>query len=225
MPHSKDPASKKTVLMMARLSGVSSDSVCIVRDISPYGAAVSTTLDLQAGETAILDLGENLKITGTVLWRRDSTVGIEFFVPVSDNRLLDSTHPRDGQRVLPRFHRCADVTLTSGHAICPGELIDITPYGACIQFNRTPSFQTGEIVELAIKRFIRRNVDVRWIDGMRMGVRFEYPVQFWKLGKWIEDSMDLCGDCSKVACPAPSFKRSLARRTASQAVSFSDPAC
>lgn len=211
---SRRTARQKAVLLVCRLVSRRADDLCLVSDISEFGAKAQTAQNLRAGDQVAFEFGNLFVLHGTVRWVRDRHVGVEFSEAAELSILLSADRHGGGargrargrtdtHRVLPRVRRCVPVRLYLQGRAHNAELRDLSPGGAGIDIGGQHCLQAGDWVNCEIEGIDERTATIRWVDGSRLGLSFDSPLPLRPLDEWLVATVDHCPDCGETACPAP----------------------
>jgi hypothetical protein len=207
---------KRSVLLLGRLVGPSDDHLCLVHDISAQGAQVRLSAVPGVGQEVRLVLGDRADLAGTVRWNAGQKAGVEFDVPIAEDQYLRPSILAGAKRRYPRFTRCSTVLVQQGGISVMGDLVNIAQGGLCAQLDERTPFDIGTHVQVSIRSFVKATARICWKGSLQLGLAFETPLQFHQAGEWLENDMHRCAHCTRLSCPAPSFKRSITQRLAAQ---------
>ena len=209
--------------MTARLVTAKADDLCLVSDISPFGAGVSTMQRTAPGDLVTLDFGDKLLIRGIVIWSAEGRCGITFdhlvdLAPLflteqgSSRSPAAATDPATPhRRASPRLRRCADVVIRHGTQKFGGRLFDVSQTGCRVDLAEAMTLARGDRVHFEIVDRIECEAVVCWSNAGSVGLEFDPPLRLWKLEKLLIDAMGRCPNCQSDACEAPSFHQSPAK--------------
>lgn len=212
----------RAVLLMGKVVTGHVGSLCLVCDVSPYGARIKTTSPLAVDTQVTLDLGNEHVIDGVVKWGKAGQFGIEFREEVDPRFLLGVEQERDSghdefhhhHRRAPRNNSCRSAKILSMYDVFPGCLNNISPQGACIETETAANLKTGAPVLLKIDGFVDVTARVKWSRQLRIGVVFDSPLLFSALDQWLAVQAGACAECTLPQCAPP---RSAPEREAARA--------
>lgn len=198
-------ARQKTVLLVCRLIAPTDDHLCLIRDISEFGAKAQTAQKLRIGDPITFEFGNRYRLKGTVRWARDKFVGVEFDKTAELSPLLRdkrwsapgrqisfSASATDTRRVCPRVRRKARVALYRQGKKHLAELYDVSTSGAGINLHRDAShnLQVGDWLVCEIAGVGEQTATVRWIDAHRLGLSFDRPLPLKTLDDWFTSAQN-----------------------------------
>jgi hypothetical protein len=202
----------QAVLLMARLVGTTFDTICVVQDVSPFGAKIKTGMALAEQDLVTLQIGQDFEIPAVVRWRRGEFVGLSFGKKLPEVSLVTALAQEKGRRSSQRFRRCANVLVTTPHGELAGELVNLSTTGAGIALEPGKSVAIGTHVTMTIKRFLQRSARVQWTAEAQLGLAFDAPLRLAKMEECLIGWLENCRQCLSPVCPAPSFQLSLTKR-------------
>jgi len=165
--------------MVARLTTVRGEELCLLRHVSPRAATIQIYAELQPGETVRLDLADGTSLSATVESRHDSLATLNVHVGVPS-----AVAAPGGAALPPRLPRL-DVGLPAqlriaGHQ-SPATLINISQGGAKI---RAAGLSVGLKVGLLVGGLPPLTGRVRWMKEDGAGMSFYEPVPLDILAPW-----------------------------------------
>jgi len=163
--------------------------LCLVRNISAGGLMAIVYSDFEVGERIQIELKTNQPIPGTVTWKGDSTVGVEFDEKVDIAEIL-SNPPllENGWRPrMPRVPIDRLATLRAGARTYWVSTRDISQGGVKVEADQAIDIGAETIVMLENFRPIPGVV--RWRKGNVAGISFNQVIPFHELTRWlVQDS-------------------------------------
>ena len=203
---------QKAVLLVCRLVSPAADDLCLISDISEFGARAQTAQRLGVSDRVAFEFGNLFALNGTVRWVRDRQVGVEFdsmaeLAPVlqrgrcSPSGQGQAGEATDTRRKRPRIRRCAPVKLYLQGREHKAELHDLSTAGAGIEITQPHPLQAGDWLHCEIEGIDDRTATVRWVDGNRLGVSFDAQLPLRPLDEWLMATVDHCCGCSERQCP------------------------
>lgn len=218
LPDNRRAVRKRAVLLVCRLVAPKSDDLCLINDISEFGARVETAQSLRVDDPVTFEFGNRRSFSGTVRWVRDRNVGVEFEAPaelapvlVGNGQLAagtrDPANAPDTRRQFPRIRRCALVRIYLQGREYQAELRDLSPGGAGVDLQDGKRMQAGDWVQCEIEGVAERTGTVRWVDGERLGLSFDRPLTLRALDDWLVVAADQCSSCSVAQCASPYLRR------------------
>lgn len=197
-------ARQKAVLMVCRLVAPGDDHLCLVRDISEFGAKAQTAQQLQVGDRITLEFGNCYRLTGTVRWTRDRCVGMEFDKAAELSPILGArdwfsqqrertpgTLATDTRRTHPRLRRWGQVALYRQGREFLAELHDLSLSGAGMDLDASAecTLQAGDWLLCEIAGIGERTATVRWTQHNRLGLSFDQALPLRTLDNWFVSLM------------------------------------
>jgi hypothetical protein len=170
-----------TVLRVAKLTTPHSEEFCLVRNISAGGMMAHIYSELEVGDPVRAEISSGQPISGKILWRREGVAGIGFDERVDPSSILTGENltpqraPRVGIEVRARIRVGAQYRFVT--------LCNISQGGA--------SISPPEPGELGQKLILMANGlppiagVVRWQDQGHAGIKFDVPLSFEVLAKWV----------------------------------------
>jgi len=161
------------VLRVGLLEQEGRPASCLVKNISPAGVQVKPYGRLDHGKNVTLRVGDEVAISGTVVWARDGLAGIEFEETLGREALLRvaqkmAAHRRRG---APRMNTDIQATIRTGGRAYSGTLCDLSMQGAKLRATQSVRFGESTVIDVAGLPSLR--AFVRWTDGSEFGVSFE----------------------------------------------------
>jgi hypothetical protein len=177
---------ERLVALLPIVKLVSDDwqDLCRIRNISAGGLMAETTRQHKSGDTVIVELQNGQKIGGTLVWTRETAVGVKFDQSVDLREILANRRPRIGFRPRPaRLEiRCGATIQIEGlyHKV---EVRDISLGGIKVHLHERECVGKDALVTVESLRPIKSKV--RWHrDGMA-GIVFSKPLTFDELAEWL----------------------------------------
>lgn len=176
------------VMRIARLAApdVDAEGLGMVRDVSPGGMMIDAHFDLDLGQTVSIALLDDQELTGTVVWKEDSMIGVSFAdeVPVDEILAKPSANP-DGKRArLPRFAMQRPVQLKLDSALIDATLYDVSQRGAKLQCEGKLRVHNNVLLRAEGQRAVAATV--KWRAGDMLGVEFHRLLPIGELEQWLK---------------------------------------
>jgi PilZ domain len=120
------------VILIAKLSMATEQSICRIRNLSEMGALIETTVKLSVGQTVSLELRSDLCMTGQIVWADDARAGVRFDAPIDVTRYLVRSEGKiDRVKArAPRYRCSADAIIGVDNRRVPCKVNDIGLSGA-----------------------------------------------------------------------------------------------
>ena len=171
-----------TVLRVAKLSTPRSEEFCLVRNISAGGMMAHIYSELEIGDPVRAEISGQ-PISGKILWRREGVAGIGFDESVNPSSILTGVDrppipqraPRVGIEVRARIRIGAQYRFVT--------LCNISQGGASI--SPPEPGELGEKLVLMANGLPPISGVVRWQDQEHAGIKFDVPLSFDVLAKWV----------------------------------------
>jgi hypothetical protein len=172
------------LLPVARLVADEWQDLCRIRNISAGGMMAETTARHDAGVPVIVELNSNQRISASVVWTRDCTLGIKFDQNVDLREVLANRRPRIGFRPRPaRLDiRCGATVLISG-LYHKTEVRDISLGGIKVILGDKECVGKDVVVTIESLRPVKGAI--RWYRDGLAGIVFHRPLTFDELAEWL----------------------------------------
>jgi hypothetical protein len=176
------------VMRVARLAApdIHTEGLGMVRDVSPGGMMIDAHFDLQLGQTVSIALLDDQELTGMVVWKEGSMIGVSFAedVPVEQILAKPSAQP-DGKRArLPRFAVRRPVQLKLDCAMVDAILHDVSQRGAKLQCEGKIRVHNNVLLRAEGQRAVAATV--KWRAGDMLGVEFHRLLPVSELDQWLK---------------------------------------
>jgi PilZ domain len=176
------------VMRVARLAApdLHTEGLGMVRDVSPGGMMIDAHFDLELGQTVSIALLDDQELTGTVVWKEGSMIGVSFAheVPVDQILAKPSAQP-DGKRArLPRFAVQRLVRLKLDAAMVDAMLHDVSQRGAKLQCEGKLRVHNNILVRADGLRAVAATV--KWRASDMLGVEFHRLLPVSELEQWLK---------------------------------------
>jgi hypothetical protein len=172
-----------TVLRVAKLTTPHSEEFCLVRNISAGGMMAHIYSELEVGDSVQAEISSGQPISGKILWRREGVAGIGFDERVDPASILTGEHRAPVPQRAPRVGIEVRARIRVGAQYRFVTLCNISQGGA--------SISPPEPGELGQKLILMANGlppiagVVRWQDQEHAGIKFDVPLSFDLLAKWV----------------------------------------
>jgi len=178
------------LLPVARLIADEWQDLCRIRNISAGGLMAETTTRHDAGVPILIELESGQQIAGSVVWTRDTIVGIKFDQSVDLREILANRRPRIGFRPRPaRLDiRCTATVRISGlyHKV---EVKDISLGGIKVHLQERECINKDVLVTVESLRPIKGAI--RWQNEGLSGIVFHQPLTFDELAEWLSKRIEV----------------------------------
>lgn len=192
-PGMEDPSDRRagpralSILRVARVVWDELDQLCVVRNISPGGIMFECLHAPAEGQTLLVELRSDKRMTGEVRWVHEGKVGLQFDREINVEQMLrEDRSPLLRVRPRPpRFARRGEMRLIAGGETIPAQIVDISILGA--RCRPELPVRSGEPVVAALDGVGATNAEVRWVHGDLTGVRFEKPLPWKPFQLWLDN--------------------------------------
>jgi len=160
---------------------------CRVVNVSARGLEVRLFSTVARGTRVRLQLPDTMRVSGTIVWARDNAAGIHLDTPLEGEGASQYGAAFDPKRRrrLPRAAVAACARLRVGALTYPADLHNISPAGALLHTRKLLA-ATGPAL-LTLPDFAPIPSQVRWADGLKVGVLFNTYLEMQTLAAWIND--------------------------------------
>jgi hypothetical protein len=174
-----------TILRVGVLVGPAGRELCLIRNISAGGLMAHVYSRHADGEQVSVELKGNQPISGSVIWCRESNIGIRFAEAIDVAEMLSSQAMLDnGWRPrMPRVEVDRLATVRCGARVCAVNTHDISQGGVKVETDE-PLEVHSEVV-LTLDKFRPVKGVVRWCADGLAGIAFHQPLPFGELMRWL----------------------------------------
>jgi phage gp46-like protein len=188
-PERRSAQRQVAVILVAKLSIGSNNSVCRIKNISTSGALLETNTSLFQGQSVTIELRSDLRAFGRVMWSNNGHAGIKFDAQIEVARYLlrsESKLNRIKARA-PRYQCQAIATLVVDGSRITCTMDDIGLSGARLgNLPKLLMLRPGFQVQLLVEGISSRHATVAWNASGKAGIRFRQPVRYTELQKLLE---------------------------------------
>ena len=188
-------------LRVAKLTGVNSEQLLRVRNISAGGLSGNTSqTPPPIGEQVSIELSSQ-QIPASVVWIREGTVGLKFDQNVDLGELLAGRKPRHGFRPRPpRLEVNCKASIRVGKVYYTVDVQDISLGGMKVE--PIDQYCVGKSVTVVVESLRPIKGEVRWYSDRRAGIVFERELEFQELSEWVGKRLEMAS--LKASCqPKP----------------------
>jgi len=172
-----------TVLRVAKLSTPRSEEFCLVRNISAGGMMAHIYSELEIGDTVHAEISSGQPISGKILWRREGVAGIGFDESVDPSSILSGVDRPPTPQRAPRVGIEVRARIRVGAQYRSVTVCNISQGGASI--SPPEPGELGEKLILMANGLPPIAGVVRWQDQENAGIKFDVPLSFDVLAKWV----------------------------------------
>jgi hypothetical protein len=175
------------VLKAAKLIWGRVEDLCLIRNISPAGLMADVYFPVTIGTKVLVMVTEDLPLSGTIIWVRGSSMGVQFDEEIDVEALVAGFgKSASGHRArMPRLDVDAWARLRVGARVFSVRLCDVSQGGARVRVEGLSS--SGDDAVLAMDRFRPVHGVVRWRHGSQAGISFNQPLGLRELMQWLQD--------------------------------------
>jgi hypothetical protein len=157
----------RTVFRVARITARGDQGLARVQNISDDGLMITSSLALCLGDIVQVDLSDDCRLTGAVVWRHEKGCGLRLLREIDSaamlRRLFDER--QSGQARPLRLAHSKTVVVASQLGLSVAELRDVSQAGMKIAHDGR--FDPGMPLKVLLKPGIERRGVVRWSkDGI-----------------------------------------------------------
>ena len=195
----RSEARQTSVLRLALFDTGEFTQLCRITNISHQGLQATVFGRAPAGTKVRIRVPDELSLEGTIVWAKQSAVGIKLDEPLpyaSLLRLGGGGAAKGRQRRLPRIQISAAAYLSTGVRSYCVELVDISPGGAMVRTG--DQLPPRGPVTLNVFGLPRIAAQIRWTADGRAGLLFNHTVELRMLTDWL---LELCGPAAPVDAP------------------------
>jgi hypothetical protein len=172
------------LLPVARLVSDEWQDLCRIRNISAGGLMAETTVPHASNVPVTVELNSNQHIAGSIVWVRDTTVGIKFDQNVDLREVLANRRPRIGFRPRPaRLDIKCNATIQIGSYYHKVEVRDISLGGIKVRLHERDL--VGREVMVTVESLRPIKGAIRWHQDGMAGIVFQRPLTFDELAEWL----------------------------------------
>jgi len=172
-----------TVLRVAKLTTPHSEEFCLVRNISAGGMMAHIYSELDVGDPVRAEISSGEPISGRILWRREGVAGIGFDEKVDPASILAGENRARVPQRAPRVGIEVRAKIRVGAHYRSVTLCNISQGGASI--SPPEPGELGEKLILMANGLPPIAGVVRWQDQGHAGIKFDAPLSFELLAKWV----------------------------------------
>jgi hypothetical protein len=164
--------------------------LCRIKNISAGGLMVEGTAGIEANTNILIEMGDNRRIPGTIVWTRGNAMGVKFDHKVDLRELFADRKLRHG--FTPRPPR---LDVTCGASVKIGRLYhrvdvrDISFGGIKVEIGDSQC--VGKSVIITIESLRPLKGKVRWYKAGRAGIVFDQPLSFEELAEWMSKRVEV----------------------------------
>jgi hypothetical protein len=178
------------LLPVAKLIADDWQDLCRIRNMSAGGLMAETTRLHDAGVPVTVEINSNQQIAGSIVWTRESIVGIKFDQNVDLREILANRRPRIGYRPRPtRLDISCNATVRIGGLYYKVEVRDVSLGGIKILLEDDEC--VGKDVVITVESLRPVKGVIRWYEEGTAGIVFDAPLSFEELAEWLSKRIEV----------------------------------
>lgn len=181
------PKRTVTVLTLGRLLYGDSDTICRIRNVSPYGMRIDTVSALEEDDSVAIEARSGFRFEGRVVWASRGASGIQFAKALDYDKLLACPSSGSGSALAvrsPRFRVVASARINIEGRYSVVRVIDASLGGCAIASDTLPQKDTEG--HLTIPGLPPLEFFTRWKGESCAGLAFRERLGFKDLARWME---------------------------------------
>jgi hypothetical protein len=184
-PDRRRDARHLTILRVGALVAEGGRELCLIRNISAGGIMAHVYCHHRTGERVSVELKSEEPIAGSIIWARDSNIGIAFDTAIDVEEMLASQSLQEnGWRPrMPRVEVDRLATIRLGSDVYGVNSCDISQGGVKIECD--VPLAVGAQVMIALDKLRPLAGHVRWSRDGFCGIAFNQVVPFRELMAWL----------------------------------------
>ncbi len=174
-----------TVFRLAKIASGAAEGWGFIKNISGSGVMIEIHPSFEMDDTATVALTDDVALTASIRWRKDTLVGMQFKNEINVNELLASlrVHNKYHLSRLPRVHMRQAIVFRIGSTLVKAEICDISPAG--IRINADYLCEVGNQLTLVVPDLGDIIGTVRWQKGSEIGIKFHQRVSVPQITDWL----------------------------------------
>ena len=177
LTESKRNEARQRVLLRAHLYAVEKQSGVQVTDLSRSGLRGKSEIGLSVGQKVFMSLDDITHCSGTVRWTQDRRFGLKFcklLETLPTNTQTDIGTMPDHQERLSRTPTNLKAKISISNWSCGARIRNISRSGMMLETELLVTTNQRLLVNLSDGRIL--SVDVKWVEGDRIGVYLANPI-------------------------------------------------
>jgi hypothetical protein len=160
-----------------------------IKNLSAGGVMAIVPHSLSVDERVEIELSFQ-KISATVVWTREDTIGVKFDQNLDLGELLAGRKPRHGFRPRPpRLEIACKASIRVGKLYYSVDVRDISLAGMKVE--PIEEYCVGKKVIVVVESLRPIKGEVRWYSERRAGIVFDKPLDFDELAEWVGKRLEL----------------------------------
>lgn len=173
-----------TVFQVAKLCTDRSQELCILRDISDTGLRAEIYCPVSTGEHVVLEMRTGHRVSGTIVWQREPSIGVQFDAPISVPEVLAhcSFDDRLARMRPPRIDVVMPGLLLAGRQLLDVEIRNISQAGMKVASGEP--LLAGTEVTVRLAGIGQRGAKVRWFREGEGGLQLLQALTYAEFAAW-----------------------------------------
>ena len=174
------------ILRVGLLEQQGKSSLCLVKNVSPYGVQIKFYARPLVDAEASLRIADEPAIKGRLVWIEGGIAGMSFDDELDAAKLLrvrQKLSP-DQRRSTPRVDIDTTATLRTSGRTCRAAVSDISSLG--VRLRTRSALKAGDKAVITFPDLPSLNAYVRWNAGEESGLTFETPIPMQIIAEWID---------------------------------------
>lgn len=175
-----------TLFMLGRLCLRGSDTICRIRNISPDGMRIETSMPLQLKESVSLETRSGSYLDGKVAWCSGYEAGIRFADTIEHRTLLAAPAGPAGKLLSvrgPRFPAAVSATMRVGGRTFKVRVVNVSLSGCAVQASTLPPLESVGVLTIAGLPPLK--FAPRWTRDGLAGLTFLETLGFADFAGWL----------------------------------------
>ena len=172
----------QTVLRVGRVVSENDEGLVRVKNISDQGAHLRIRISVLLGDMLTLELAEDIKMTGRVVWTSGNDCGLQFDNSIDCAEMLAklAASSEKGISRPVRLPVAATAVTRSENGLRLAQVSDVSQRG--MKLSHDGSFTEGLSIKITLASGLERVGIVRWSKDNFAGVMFLHPLSADDLG-------------------------------------------
>lgn len=147
-----------------------------VRNMSANGMMLAVDVSVRVGENLVIDLSDNIRVTGQIVWAHEGRCGVSFDQAIDVEQVLKAlaSEQRENGYRQPRLPCEQEAQLFVGGDTHQIQLVNLSQSGVGFIFDG--DLEVGKPLGLMMPDKVRRTAVVRWMRGQQGGLWLTEPL-------------------------------------------------
>jgi len=174
-----------TIFRLSKIKSGMAEGWGFIKNISNNGVMMEIHPSFELGRSAAVVLTDEVKLIGSIRWRKGTLVGLQFDNAINVNELLTNLTIRNKDRParLPRVRMKQPINLRIASKQVKAEILDISPSGIHIKTHHL--FEIGSKLTLSIPELGDIIGTVIWQKNSEAGIKFQERISVPQLTVWL----------------------------------------